>query len=137
MILNKSSEREKPRITRITRIRAIRAIGGYYSRRLGVRRQSMKRRMVVAISVLGCVLLLAQVASAAEVSGNYIAQVNRGTAAPQYAWVSLKADGNKLTGVWGDYVVDGTVTGTRVQIRLAEKAGKPAGELSGAASGAD
>jgi acetamidase/formamidase len=89
-------------------------------------------RIVMLGTLIGA--LLVQVCGAADLSGSYIAEVTRGTAAPQYAHVTLKLDGAKVTGVWGDYEIDGTMTGTKLTLRLAAKDGRSAGELAGAVS---
>lgn len=79
--------------------------------------------------------LLAPLCQAADLSGNYIAQMTRGTAAPQYTRVNLKVEGTRVSGLWGDYVISGTLSGTRLQLQLAEKDGKSAGQLSGSVNG--
>ena len=48
----------------------------------------MNRGFVIGACALISALFV-QVCSAADLSGNYIAQVNRGTAAPQYARVEI------------------------------------------------
>jgi acetamidase/formamidase len=74
---------------------------------------------------------LARTGWAAEISGKYIAEITRGTAAAQYARVALKSAGGKVTGSWGDYLVEGTLSGSNVDLKLAQKDGKAAGQLSG------
>ncbi len=93
----------------------------------------MNRAIIFATRVLVCALLT-QVCSAADLSGSYIAQVTRGTAAPQFARVTLKVTGTKVSGSWGPYAIDGTMTGTKIALKLAEN-GQSSGELSGAVSG--
>jgi amidase len=91
-------------------------------------------RMMAAIAM--CSALAANAAAAAEVTGNYIAQVTTApTAEPQYARVALKADGSRLTGTWGDRTIAGSISGTQVEIRLAETDGAPAGTLKGTIAG--
>jgi acetamidase/formamidase len=53
----------------------------------------------------------------------------------QYHHVTLNASGTKLTGTWGPYTLAGTLTGSKVDITLADAGGKPAGTLTG--TGAD
>jgi acetamidase/formamidase len=53
----------------------------------------------------------------------------------QYHHVTLNASGTKLTGTWGPYKLAGTLTGSKVDITLADAGGKPAGTLTG--SGGD
>src|ERR1022692_4250562 len=90
----------------------------------------MNRTIVFTMRVLVCALLLAQVCSAADLSGSYIAQVTRGTAAPQFARVTLKVDGAKVSGSWGSFTIDGTVTGSKITLKLATGS-TSAGELTG------
>jgi acetamidase/formamidase len=94
----------------------------------------MNRTINFAMRVLVCALLL-QVCSAADLSGSYIAQVSRGNAAPQYARVTLKVDGAKVSGAWGDYAIDGSLAASKIQMKLTEKTGRSAGQLTGAVSG--
>src|SRR5437016_1314365 len=82
-------------------------------------------------------VLLAEVCNAAEPSGNYIAQLTRGTAAPQYARVNLTVAGARVSGSWNEYSIDGIITGTRIDLKLTQKDGRSAGQLSGEASGDD
>ena len=94
----------------------------------------LNRTIVLGMRVLVCAMLV-QVCSAAELSGNYIAQVVRGTAAPQFARVMLKVDGAKVNGAWGDFAIDGTMTGSKVDLKLARKDGTSAGQLTGTVTG--
>jgi acetamidase/formamidase len=94
----------------------------------------MKRGFVIG----ACALISAffvQICSAADLSGNYIAQVNRGTAAPQYARVALKVEGAKISGTWGAYVLEGSLNGSKMQLKLSDNGGRNAGALSGSLSG--
>ena len=57
-------------------------------------------------------MLMARTALAADISGNYIAEVTTSpTAEKQYARVDLKVDGTTVSGVWGDRAVTGSLTG--------------------------
>jgi amidase len=94
----------------------------------------MNRSVVFAVGVLTC-LLAAGICSAAELSGNYIAEITRGTAAPQYARVALKVEGTRISGSWGQYLITGTISGTSIDLKLADSGGRSAGEVSGAVSG--
>jgi amidase len=93
----------------------------------------MNRTVAFGIRVLVCVLA-AQVCNAADLSGKYIAEVTRGTAT-QFARVTLKVEGSKVSGSWGDFVIDGTAAGTKVDLRLTQKDGRSAGTLSGVVAG--
>ena len=87
-------------------------------------------------AVLCGILLMARPALAADISGNYIAQVTTSpTAEKQYARVTLKADGNTVTGTWGDRKVAGSLAGATVTLTLTEAAGGSGGALKGTVSG--
>jgi amidase len=94
----------------------------------------MNRSMMFAAGVLACVLATRGY-GAAELSGNYIAEITRGTAAPQYARVYLKVEGARISGAWGQYAITGTLSGTNIDLKLADSGGTSAGEVSGAVSG--
>jgi amidase len=86
--------------------------------------------------VVCCVILTAGVSSAAEISGNYIAQVTTTpTAEPQFARVSLQVDGATVSGVWDNRKVSGALTGSRIDLTLSTAAGGPAGALNGTVNG--
>ena len=75
---------------------------------------------------------------AAELSGEWVGQITGpfdSEYTAQYNHVTLKADGAKLSGVWGTYTLDGTLTGDKVDIALTEAGGKPAGTLKGTMAG--
>jgi amidase len=87
--------------------------------------------------VLCASLLMARTALAADISGNYIAQVTTSpTAEKQYARVMLKVDGTTVSGTWGDRKLTGTLTGAALMLTLTEAAGGSAGALKGTVSGA-
>ena len=71
----------------------------------------IKRRVMFGIFVL--VSSAAGVCRAADLSGNYIAQITRGTSVPQYARVTLKVEAGKVSGSWGEYAIDGTTSGAK------------------------
>ena len=86
--------------------------------------------------VLCCVILMAGAASAADLSGNYIAQVTTTpTAEPQYARVSLRVDGTTISGTWGDGKMSGALTGSKLDLVLTDAAGGAAGALKGTVNG--
>ncbi len=88
------------------------------------------------ILVLCCGVLLVRSSAASDISGNYIAQITTTpTTEPQFARVSVKTDGAALGGVWGDYKISGTVTGTKLNLALTDSQGKPVGTLAGIVSG--
>jgi amidase len=88
------------------------------------------------ILVLCFTFLIVRASAAADLSGNYIAQVTTtSTAEPQFARVSIKIDGAAISGVWGDYKISGTVTGTKLNLAFTDADSKPVGSLSGTISG--
>jgi amidase len=90
----------------------------------------------IKILVLCGGVLLARASAAADISGNYIAQITTTpTAEPQFARVSLKSDGATVSGVWGDYNISGAVAGTKLSLALTDSQGKAVGTLAGAVSG--
>ena len=93
-------------------------------------------RLVTALFLCG-VLLMPHTALAADLSGNYIAQVTTSpTAEKQFARVTLKVDGTTVSGLWGDRKLTGTLAGDAVTLTLTESAGGAAGTLKGTVAGA-
>jgi acetamidase/formamidase len=79
---------------------------------------------------------MARPVGAADLSGNYIAQIATApTAEPQFARVSLKVDRAAVSGVWGDGTLSGSLTGTQLDLTVTDAAGNPAGVLKGTVSG--
>jgi acetamidase/formamidase len=73
-----------------------------------------------------------------DLSGEWIGQMagpfdSQYTA--QYNHVNVKSNGTKLSGVWGNYVVDGRQTGATIEISLLDQNGMAAGNLSGNVTG--
>ena len=93
-------------------------------------------RLATAFVLCG-ILVTAHPALAADISGNYIAQVTTSpTAEKQYARVTLKVDGTAVSGVWGGRKVAGSLTGADLVLNLSEAAGGSAGALKGTVNGA-
>jgi amidase len=86
-------------------------------------------------TLAACAAFLVQVCSAADLTGEWVAEVTS-AGESQYARVTLHTEGGKLAGAWGTLTVDASVTGDRVQISLGN-AGRPAGTLTGFAKGAE
>jgi len=86
------------------------------------------------MAALAGALAITQACVAADVSGNWVATYGSETA-PQYARVTLKADGDKLSGTWGASKIDGTLTGDKLDIKLTDAQGGSAGALTGTLSG--
>jgi len=96
-----------------------------------------KNRRIRALA-LTAAMAVTRLCFAAGLSGDWVGQLtgpfdSQYTA--QYNHVALTADGAKLSGTWGTYVLAGTLSGTKVDISLTDSSGKPAGTLSGAVSG--
>ncbi|MGH9558325.1 MAG: acetamidase/formamidase family protein, partial [Bryobacteraceae bacterium] len=70
---------------------------------------------------------------AADLSGNWIAQVTR-LGESRYARVTLRGEGSNLTGTWGQSKIQGTIDGDRVKFSLD---GRQAGTFIGAIDGAE
>jgi amidase len=84
--------------------------------------------------VFAAALALTPFSFAAGISGKWIA--TSGTAAaPQYAHVTLQADGDKLTGTWSSSKLEGTFIDGKLDIKLTDAQGNPAGALTGSISG--
>ncbi len=82
---------------------------------------------------IGFVLLaLASACWAADPTGDWIAEVS-GTGDPQFARVSLRMDGGKVTGTWGLATVEGSLDGAKLALSLL-RGGEPGGSLSGMAT---
>jgi amidase len=92
-------------------------------------------RSIRAFVVCGA-MLVASPSFAADLSGNYIAQITTTPQAePQYARVSLKVEGTTVSGTWGDRKVSGSLTASKVDLTLTDAAGAAAGVLNGRVSG--
>jgi amidase len=86
----------------------------------------------IKILVLCGAALVVRPSVAADLSGNYIAQLTTTpTAEPQFARVFIKMDGATISGAWGDYKISGAVTGTKLNLALTDAENKPVGMLSG------
>jgi amidase len=88
----------------------------------------------VQIAVLFAVLVMSRLSVAADLSGNWIAQIGT-QGEPQYARVSLQVDGTSVTGMWGDSKIDGTLTADKFDIKLTSPEHNPAGSLIGTMAG--
>jgi acetamidase/formamidase len=49
----------------------------------------------------------------------------------QYNHVNLKSDGTKVSGKWGSYLLEGSQSGSNIEMSLSDASGKPVGTLSG------
>ncbi len=93
----------------------------------------MAKRWMKMATLAGAIALT-RVCLAADVSGNWIATIAT-QAEPQYTRVSLKEDGEKLSGMWGTSTIDGTLANGKLDIKLTDAQGAPAGALTGTLSG--
>lgn len=74
---------------------------------------------------------------AADPSGAWVAHITGPVLRePQYARVSLRVDGARISGTWNEWKVDGSVAGTGVELSLQRADGQPVGKLKGQLSGA-
>jgi amidase len=74
---------------------------------------------------------------AADISGNWIAQASTQNAqnGPQYTRVALKVDGATVSGMWGESRIEGTLTGTRLDVKLSDAEGNSAGAITATLTG--
>ncbi|HEY4382259.1 MAG TPA: acetamidase/formamidase family protein [Acidobacteriaceae bacterium] len=86
------------------------------------------------IAVLTGTVGLTRLCFAADVSGNWVATI-AAQSDPQYTRVSLKADGDTLSGMWGTSNINGSLSDGKLDIKLTDAQGKPAGALTGTLSG--
>jgi len=93
----------------------------------------MAKQWMKMVALAGA-LALTRLCVAADLSGNWIAQIAT-QGEPLYTRVSLKADGAKMSGTWGESKIDGTLTGTKLDLTLTDAEGKPAGSLTGTLTG--
>jgi amidase len=93
----------------------------------------ISKRWMKIIALAG-VLLSGQLCIAANLSGDWVAQIE-GPVQPRYVRVLLKHDGGKLSGLWGELKIDGTLTGEKLDISLSDAADKPAGVLTATVAG--
>jgi acetamidase/formamidase len=94
----------------------------------------MMAKQWMKMAALAGAIAFTRLCAAADLSGNWIAQIAT-QGEPQYTRVSLKADGTKLSGTWGESKLEGTLTGTALEIKLTDAEGKPAGVLTGTLTG--
>jgi len=88
------------------------------------------------MAALASAIAWSQMCMAQDVSGNWIATIGGNeTAEPQYARVTLKADGEKLSGMWGTSKIDGTLTGGKLDIKLTDAEGAASGSATGTLAG--
>lgn len=86
------------------------------------------------LATLAGAIALSHLCLAADVSGNWIATIST-PGEPQYARVSLKADGEKLSGTWGTSTIAGTLTDSKLDLKLTDAQGSAVGSLTGTLSG--
>lgn len=82
------------------------------------------------IHLLAALMLTVRVGVAADLSGNWTAQVTR-FGEPQYVRVTLSSDGGKLTGTWGKSTIEGAITGNRVEFSIRQTDGRQSGTFTG------
>jgi amidase len=94
----------------------------------------LQQRAPRAVAFLA-LLAISHLARAADLNGDWIGQLTGPFDSPytaQYNHVTLKSDGDRLSGTWGDYELSGSINGNDVQISLSFAPGQPAGTLHGA-----
>jgi len=78
--------------------------------------------------------LAASLSRAADIQGDWIAELSAKGADPQYARVKLRLDGASITGTWNQLTLSGTASGDRLNLTLTRN-GASAGSLAVTASG--
>jgi acetamidase/formamidase len=86
-------------------------------------------------AVFGAVLAVSGMAMAAPGPADWVATLVGGQGEPQYAHVTLKIDGAKVSGTWGASTIEGTLAGDKLDAKLLDAEGKPAGSFSGTLAG--
>ena len=72
---------------------------------------------------------------AADLTGDWIAEVNARGAEVQYARVKIQGDEKKLTGVWNQFTLEGSLAGSSLTLEL-KRNNAVVGTLMGVADGA-
>jgi amidase len=96
----------------------------------------MRNRWCRTVFLVGAAAI-AHTAFAADISGEWVGQItgpfdSQYTA--QYNHVMLKADGDKVAGTWGTYIVTGSLAGDKLSLSLTDTTGAQAGMLTGIAA---
>lgn len=95
-------------------------------------------RKVRFLVALAAVLVLSRYCSALDVTGEWVGKISGpfdSQYTAQYAHVTLATDGAKLSGAWGSFTVQGTLSGSKVELTFLDAGGKTTGSLKGAVSG--
>ncbi len=93
----------------------------------------MKMRLRwMTIVLLAVIATWSRPASAAEISGKWIAEVSSKTLLePAYAHVTLEGTGDALGGTWGNDAVKGSAKGSQLTLTLTDAQGNTTGTLTG------
>jgi amidase len=83
---------------------------------------------IIAIWLLACT------AFAADIQGDWIAELSSKGAETQYARVRLRVEGSAVTGTWGPLAVTGTMNGNRADLSFTRD-GAPVGTMTGTGMG--
>jgi len=85
--------------------------------------------------VIWLVLAGARLIPAADIQGDWIAEVSPKGADPQYARVKLRVEGTSISGTWNQLSVSGTASGDHLNLALSnsQRNGAPAGTLTATA----
>jgi acetamidase/formamidase len=86
------------------------------------------------ISALLVLAAAARLAPAADLTGDWIAEIQAKGSEPQYARVQLRAEGASVSGAWDQMKVEGSIAGDRVSLSVLRN-GSAAGSLTGSSSG--
>ena len=91
----------------------------------------MRMRRMAVWAMIGAAMLPLG-ASAAEITGNWVAEISGATLLePVYARVTLEGTGDAMTGTWGSDTLKGSAKGSQITLTVTDAEGKAAGELTG------
>jgi amidase len=96
------------------------------------------KNLKFSVLIFAAAITFPRPSMAADASGDWVGQLTGEFDSPytaQYNHVALKADGSKLSGIWGDYNLAGTLSGAEVEISLTDAGSKTAGTLTGTYAG--
>jgi len=88
----------------------------------------------IRVAIIGAFLSVCLSCAAADLSGNWVGQI-AGSGEPQYVRVSLKVEGQRITGNWGSSKMEGTLHGDELSLALIGDTGASAGSLTAKVSG--
>jgi amidase len=89
------------------------------------------------ISTLAILIWTVRLCTAADISGDWVAQVTGGFGDPQYFRTKLRMDGTKLAGSWNEASLEGAIMGDSIEFSVRQSGGQTVGTFKGRLQGAD